>query len=111
MTGKSTTDQIDFFQLPWLQKQFFAAGAGKEDVDCRINALIADLAIEHHLHVPGAFKFLEDELVHAAAGFDQRRGDNREGACFFGVTRGGENFSWNLHRASIDTAAHGAATT
>ncbi len=78
VAGQSATNQIDFFQLPRLKQQFFTAGAGKEDVDRRINALIADLAIEHHLHVAGTFEFLKDELVHSAAGFDQSRCNNRE---------------------------------
>ena len=98
-----------FSQLPRLQEQFLAAGAGKENIDRGINALVADLAIEHHLHVAGAFEFLENQFVHAAAGFDERGGDDGERAGFFGVARGGENLSRDFHGASIDAAAHGAA--
>ncbi len=49
--GQTAPDHIDLLQLPRLQQQFLAARAGEEDVDRRINALIADLAVEHHLHV------------------------------------------------------------
>ncbi len=59
--------------------------------------------------LPGALEFLEDQLVHAAAGFDQRRGDDRQRAGFLGIARGGEDLSRNFHGAGIDTAAHGAA--
>ena len=111
MTGEAAADQIDFFQLPRLQQQLFAPGAGQENIDRRINALIADFAVQHHFHVAGAFEFLEDQLVHAAAGFDQRGGDDGERASFFGVARGRENFARNFHGAGVDTAAHGASAT
>src|SRR4029077_20053097 len=39
VTGETAPNQIDLFQLPRLQKQFFAPGAGKENIDRRINAL------------------------------------------------------------------------
>src|SRR5437773_927090 len=47
-----------------------AMRAGEKNVDRRINALVADLSIEHHFHVSGAFELLKDQLVHAAAGFN-----------------------------------------
>ena len=109
MAGQTAADEIDLFQLPRLQEQFFAARAGEKNIHRRINALIADLAIEHQLHVSGAFELLEDQLVHAAAGFDQCRRDDGERAGFFGVARRRENLSRSFHRARIDTAAHGAA--
>src|SRR5205085_12495373 len=110
VTGESATDQIDFLKLPRLKQQFLAAGAREKDVDRGLNALIADFSIEHHLHVTGAFELLKDELVHPAAGFDQRCRNNRERAGLFGIARGREDFPWNFHRAGIDTAAHGPTT-
>src|SRR5205807_1041456 len=73
-------DQIDFLELPRLHEQLFAARAGKENVHRRVNALIADLTVEYHLHVPGPFEFLEDQFIHPAARFDQRRRHDRERA-------------------------------
>src|SRR5215475_7074571 len=109
MTGESATNQINLLELPRLQKQLFATRAGEENVDRGINPLIADLAVEHHFHVTGAFEFLEDELVHPAAGFDQSRRYNGKRTCFFGIARRRKNLSRDFHRASVDTAAHGAA--
>src|SRR5213596_3844084 len=40
--GETAPDEIDFFQFPRLQKQFLSARSGEEDVDGRINSLIAD---------------------------------------------------------------------
>ena len=106
MPGQTAPDQIDLLKLPRLQEQFFPAGAGKENIDGRIGALIADFTIEHHFHIPCAFKLLKDELIHPTAGFDQRRRHDRERACFFRVAGGREYLSRNLHRAGIDAAAH-----
>src|SRR5688572_30346439 len=78
MAREAPADQVDFLKLPRLHEKLFPARAGKEDIDGWINALITDLAIEHHLHVAGAFELLEDQLIHAAAGFDQRGGHNGE---------------------------------
>src|SRR6266576_1093811 len=108
VTGQTAPDEIDLLKLPRLQQQLFATRAGEKNVDRRINALVADLSIEHHFHVSGSFELLKDQLVHAAAGFNERRGNNRERTCFLRVACGSENFPWNFHRARIDTAAHGA---
>src|SRR3954466_1724951 len=85
VAGEAATDQVDLFEFPRLEKQFLAAGPGKEDVHCRVNALIADFAIEDHLHVAGALEFLEDELVHSAAGLDERGRHDGERASFLGI--------------------------
>ena len=77
VTGKPAPDEIDLLQFPRLQQQFFAARSGQKYVDCRINTLVADFPVEHHLHVSSAFELLKDQLVHAAAGFNQCRGDDR----------------------------------
>src|SRR5207248_8356432 len=111
MPGKAASNQIDFLQLPRLQKQFFSSRSRKENVDRRIDPLIADLAIEHHLHVPGALEFLENQFVHSAAGFDQGGSHDRERSGLLGVARRSEDFSRNLYRASIDTAANGSNAT
>src|SRR5437667_1268801 len=70
VTGQTAPDEIDLLKLPRLQQQLFATRAGEKNVDRRINALVANLSIEHHFHVPGAFELLKDQLVHAAAGFN-----------------------------------------
>src|SRR5882724_2100494 len=111
VAGEAAANQIDLLQFPWLKEQFLAPSAGEENVDGWINALIADLPIKDHLHVAGAFEFLEDQLIHSTSGFDERSRDNGERARFLGVARGGEKFSRSFHGASVDTAAHGSAAT
>src|SRR5215472_9176209 len=77
MTCKAASNEIDFFQFPRLQQEFFAARSGQKDVNGWINALIADFSVQDHFHVTGTFELLKDQLVHTASGFDQGRGDNR----------------------------------
>ena len=111
VSGQTAPDEIDFLQLPRLQQQFFAACSGQKDVDGRINPLVADFSVEHHFHVSGAFELLKDQLIHPAAGFNQRRGDDGERTRFLGVPGGCENLSWRFHGTRVDTTAHGAAAT
>lgn len=70
VASKASSDEVDFLQFPLLEQQLFATGTGKEDVHSGINAQVADLAIEHQLHVTGAFEFLKNQFIHSAAGFD-----------------------------------------
>src|SRR5205823_4779231 len=109
--GETAPYQIDFLQLPRLQQQFFAPRTREEDVDCGINALIADFPVKHHLHISRAFEFLKDQFVHAAACFDESRRHNGERAGFFSVSRRSENLSRDFHGARVDAAAHGATAS
>ena len=63
-------------------KQVLAPRAGLQNVDRRIEPLLDQRTIEMQLHVPGAFEFFEDHFVHAAAGIDQSRRQNRQAAAF-----------------------------
>src|SRR5436305_7173060 len=76
VTSQAAPDEIDLFQFPRLQQEFFTACSGQKDVNGRINALIAAFSVQDHFHVPGPFELLKDQFIHTAAGFDQRRGDN-----------------------------------
>src|SRR5690349_3839881 len=71
VAGEAAADDADLVQVGLGQKQFFAAGPTLEDIDGRVDALVADLAIEDELHVAGALELLEDELIHAAVGLDE----------------------------------------
>ena len=55
-------------------------------------------------HITGALEFLVNHVVHARAGFDQRRGDNRERTTFLDVTRRTEETLRALQRVGVDTA-------
>src|SRR5262249_30986469 len=73
-----------------IDQQLFLAGARLGDVDGREGALVGNLAVENDFGVTGALELLEDDLVHAAAGVDQRRGDDGERAAFLDVAGGAE---------------------
>jgi hypothetical protein len=70
----------------WLCPGFSldAAEAGEEE--------FGDRAVEMQLHVAGAFELFEDEVIHAAFGFDEGGAEDGETAAFFGVTRAFEEF-------------------
>jgi len=72
------TEEVDSLKRLGIDEEFLLAGAGSGDVDGGPEAHFGRLAVEHQLHVAGAFEFLEDHVVHAAAGFNQHRGDDGE---------------------------------
>src|SRR5690349_17357912 len=85
-------------------QQLFLAGAGLADVERGEDALVADLAVEDDFRVTGALELFEDDLVHAAAGIDQRGGDDRQAAAFLDVARRAEEPLRALQRVGVDAA-------
>ena len=81
-----------------------------ENVDRRVDALVADLAVEDDFHVSGAFELLENQLVHAAIRLNEGGRHDGERAGFLGVAGGGEEFAGNFQSAGVDAAGHGAST-
>src|SRR5439155_18141162 len=63
VTGEAAANEIDLFQFPRLQQEFFAARSGQKDVNGRINSLIANFSVQDHFHVAGTFELLKDQLV------------------------------------------------
>src|SRR5208337_57840 len=92
-------------QFVGRKKQFILTSAGSLDVDCREHALIGETAVEIDFHIAGALEFLEDDVVHAAAGVDQGGGDDGERAAFFDVASRGKEAAWALQGVGINTAA------
>jgi len=90
--GLSTlrSTQTRFSSSGWHQ-QFFFSSTGPVDVDSREDTLVHQAAIEVDFHVAGALEFLEDHVVHAAAGVNEGRGNDCERATLLDVSRGGEN--------------------
>ena len=74
-------------------QQLFAARAGLQHVDGREDAAIGDGAIEDQLHVAGALELLKDHLVHATAGLDQSRRQDREASAVLAVARRAEELT------------------
>ena len=96
---------VTLSRIAFGQQQFLAARARFLDVDRGIDARLGQAAVEHDLHVAGALELLENHLVHARAGVDQRGGDDGQRAGFLGLARGGENLARNFQRAGADAAA------
>ena len=91
-----------------VEEEFVAAGSGFDDLNGWKNPHFGDGAVEVQLHVAGAFKLFEDEVVHAAFGFDKGGAEDGEAAAFFGVAGGSKKFAGLGEGLGIDAAAHGA---
>ena len=100
-TLRRIADAVEFFLG---HQQLFLARAALVDVDGRENALVHQLAIQMDFHVAGAFEFFEDHVVHAAAGIDQRGGDDGQRSAFFDVARRAEEALGALQRVGIHAA-------
>src|SRR5208282_691661 len=74
------------------EQQLLFTRGGALDVDRRKDALFEQTPIQGHLLIAGAFELLEDHFVHAAAGVDQRGGDDREAATVLGVAGRAKEF-------------------
>src|SRR5687768_4749104 len=92
-----------------VDQQFFLAGAGLADVQCREDALVGDLAVEHDLGIAGALELLEDDFVHLRSGVDQGGGDDRQRAAFLDVAGGAEETLRPLQRIGVDAAGQDLA--
>src|SRR3989442_74351 len=61
-------------------------------------------AVQVDLHVTGPLELLEDDVVHAAAGVDDRGGHDRQGAAFLDVPGRREEPAGPLERVGIEPA-------
>ena len=93
-----------FLSMAGLGEQLFLARAGARDVDRREGALVGHLAVEDEFRVAGALELFEDHFVHAAAGIDQRGGDDGQRAAFLDIACGTEEALRPLQRIGVDTA-------
>jgi murein L,D-transpeptidase YcbB/YkuD len=99
----------DALQHLGRQQQLLLAGAGAVDVDGREDAPVGELAVEHQLGVPGALELLEDDLVHARAGLDQRGGDDGERAAALDVAGRAEEALGPLQGVGVHAAGEDLA--
>ena len=86
--------------------EFLFAGARTIDVDGGENAAFDKTAVKVNFTITGAFEFLEDDFIHAAAGVDEGRGDNREAACALDIARRAEEALGFLEGVGFETAGH-----
>src|SRR5215510_11247395 len=94
-------DSVEVFL--WDQ-QLFLARAGFLQVDRREDALVRELAVEMDFEVARALELFEDHVVHSASGFDQRRGDDRQGTALFDIAGRAEEPFRALQRVRVDAA-------
>src|SRR5579862_3726844 len=66
-------------------EQLFLARGRPIDVEAREDALFHELAVEVDFGVTGALELFENDLIHARAGVDQRRGDDREASALLDI--------------------------
>src|SRR5574344_2355566 len=90
--------------------ELFLARTRAVDVDRGENALVGKAAVEVELHVAGALELLEDDLVHAAAGVDERRAEDGQTAAALDVARRTEETLRLLERRGLDTTQIGRAS-
>ena len=87
---EEVAEEIHAIEFAGGQKELFLASSGPVDVDGGEDPLVRDVPVQDQLHVPGSFELFEDDLVHAASGIDQSRGNDRQGAPSIDVPRGSE---------------------
>src|SRR5947208_3616981 len=102
--GQEVAEQVHLVELFLGEQDLFLAGAGPLHVDRGEGATLGDATVEDHFHVARALELLEDHLVHAGAGVDQRGGENRERAAALDVARGAEEALGLLQRVRVHTA-------
>src|SRR6266508_3139501 len=96
-------------QLLLAEQQLLLAGRGGVHVEGGEDAALRELAVQPHLHVPGALERLEDHLVHARAGVDQRRRQDGERAALLQVPRRAEEALGRVQGRGVDTAGEDLA--
>src|SRR6478672_8195747 len=97
-------EHVDAVQVLLRQQQFFLPRAALLDVDGGEHATVHQLAIEVDFHVARALELFEDDLIHARAGVDQRRGDDGQRAALFYVARRAEEPLRPLQRVAVHAA-------
>ena len=73
------------------------------------DALVGHRTVEHQLHVARTLELLEDHLVHARAGIDERRRDDRERAAVLDVARRAEEALRAMERERVHAARENLA--
>src|SRR5262249_9117950 len=99
----------DPVELLLVHQELFLARAGPVDVEAREDALLHQLAVEDDLGVAGALELLEDHLVHARAGVDERGADDGQRAALLAVAGRAEEPLGPVERVGVDAAGEDLA--
>src|SRR5207249_2608657 len=94
----------DATELLFRDEELFLPRPALLNVDRREDAAIGELPIEMDFEVAGALELLEDDLVHARAGVDERRRHDRQRSAFLDVSRGAEEALGPLQGVAVDAA-------
>jgi len=78
VSSEATADEVDFGKQVLGHDEFFASGAGFENIYGGVDVLFGDPAVEHELHVSGSFEFLENRFVGSGVRLDESCCENRE---------------------------------
>src|SRR5262249_27007088 len=81
---------VDLLEFILGAQEFLLAGARGVDIDGGPDALVHEAPVEAHFHVAGALELLEDHVVHAAAGVDERGSEDGQRAALLDVAGGAE---------------------
>ena len=77
----------DALEFLIVKHEFLVTRTGASDVDSREDALVGQFTGKSQIHVPRRFELFVDHIIHAAACFDEYRGDNGETAAVLDVPR------------------------
>ena len=86
----------DLSEQPYLledivgDKEILLSSSRCLDVHRGIDTSLAELSVQHDLHITSSLELLEDNFVHSAAGLDECRSDDGEAAAFLHVTSSAE---------------------
>lgn len=110
VAGEAAADQVDLVQHVLGHDELLAAGAGAEDIDRGEEILLGDAAIEHELHVAGAFKLLEDKFICLGVCLHEGSCEDGEGAGSLRIAGSGKETARHFQGTSDDTAGLVATT-
>ena len=86
------------------QQQLFLSRPALVHVDDGENALVHQLALQVDFQVAGSLELFEDDVVHAAAGIDERGGDNGERTTLLDVAGRAEEALGALQSVGVHAA-------
>src|SRR5438093_9992720 len=100
--GEQLPQDPDAVEHVARQEQLLLPRPRPRRVHGREHALVHQAPVEVDLHVAGPLELLEDDLVHAAAGVDQRRADDGQAAAVLDVARRAEELLRAAQRIRVD---------
>ena len=101
-------ESCDALSLRCAKQELLPSGSAPRHIDGRKNAPLREPAVQHEFHVAGALELLVDNIVHAAAGLDERRRQDRETAALPHIPRRAEEALRHIEGGRIQTAGERA---